>query len=79
MSDATFWSDQAAAQKVMQRRKRLESDLEQLKRLRSQEDDAKVLADWLESGEDVAADFGPALDALKAATRPVRAETTAEA
>ena len=66
MSDAAFWSDQAAAQKVMQRRKRLESDLEQLKRLRSQEDDAKVLADWLESGEDVAADFGPALDALEA-------------
>ena len=66
MSDTAFWSDQAAAQKVMQRRKRLESDLELLKRLRSQEDDAKVLADWLESGEDVAADFGPALDALEA-------------
>ena len=70
MADAAFWADQAAAQKVMQRRKRLEGDLELLKRLRTQEDDAKVLADWLESGEDVAADFGSALDAL---------ESTAEA
>jgi len=70
MADAAFWADQAAAQKVMQRRKRLEGDLELLKRLRAQEDDAKVLADWLASGEDVAADFGSALDAL---------ESTAEA
>jgi peptide chain release factor 2 len=65
MSGAGFWNDQAAAQKVMQRSKRLESDLELLKRLRTQEDDAKVLADWLESGEDVASDFGAALDALE--------------
>ena len=33
MADAGFWTDQAAAQKVMQRRKRLEGDLELLKRL----------------------------------------------
>jgi peptide chain release factor 2 len=66
MAEAGFWTDQAAAQKVLQRRKRLETDLDLLKRLRGQEDDAKVLADWLESGEDVAADFGPALDALEA-------------
>jgi peptide chain release factor 2 len=70
MADAGFWTDQAAAQKVMQRRKRLEGDLGLLKRLRGQEDDAKVLADWLESGEEVAADFSAALDAL---------ESTAEA
>ena len=65
MSDPAFWSDPAGAQKVMQRRKRIESDLETLKRLRSQEDDAKVLVDWLEAGEDVAKDLPPALDALE--------------
>ncbi len=66
MGDPGFWGDPAAAQKILQRRKRLETDLELLKRLRGQEDDAKVLADWLESGEDVAADFTAALDALEA-------------
>ena len=50
----------------MQRRKRIEADLDLLKRLRSQEDDAKVLVDWLEAGEDVAADLAAALDALEA-------------
>jgi len=65
MADPGFWSDQAKAQKVLPRRKRLEADLEVLKRLRSQEDDAKVLADWLEGGEDVAADLAAALDALE--------------
>ena len=65
MAAPGFWSDQAKAQKVLPRRKRLETDLEFLKRLRSQEDDAKVLADWLEAGEDVAADFTAALDALE--------------
>ena len=68
MADAAFWADQAAAQKVMQRRKRLEADLDLLKRLRSQEDDAKVLADWVEAGEDVASDFTAALDTLEATT-----------
>jgi peptide chain release factor 2 len=65
MADPGFWGDQAKAQKVLQRRKRLEADLELLKRLRSQEGDAQVLAEWLEGGEDVAADFAAALDALE--------------
>jgi peptide chain release factor 2 len=66
MADPGFWGDPAAAQKVMQRRKRLEGDLELLERLRTQEDDAQVLVDWIEAGEDVAADLGPALSALEA-------------
>jgi peptide chain release factor 2 len=70
MADPGFWGDPAKSQKVLQRRKRLESDLGLLKRLRSQEDDATVLADWLEGGEEVTADLTAALDAL---------ETTAEA
>ncbi len=47
MAEPAFWTDQAGSQKVLQRRKRIEADLELLKRLRSQEDDAAVLADWL--------------------------------
>jgi peptide chain release factor 2 len=66
MADPGFWGDQTKAQKVLQRRKRLEADLDLLKRLRTQEDDAQVLADWLEGGEDVAADFTAALAALEA-------------
>src|SRR5512143_2025370 len=66
MADPGFWGDQARAQKVLQRRKRLESDLALLKRLNTQVDDAHVLADWMEGGEDVAADFTAALDALEA-------------
>jgi peptide chain release factor 2 len=66
MAAAEFWKDQGAAQKVLQRRKRLEGDLALLKRLRSQEDDAKVLVEWMDGGEDVAGDLGPALAALEA-------------
>jgi peptide chain release factor 2 len=66
MADPGFWNDQGAAQKLLQRRKRLESDLDLLKRVGSQESDAKVLADWLAGGEDVAADLTQALDALEA-------------
>jgi peptide chain release factor 2 len=66
MAEPAFWSDQAKAQKVLQRRKRLEADLGLLKKLQAQEDDAQVVADWLEGGEDVTADFTAALDALEA-------------
>ena len=67
MADPAFWSDQKAAQKVLQRRKRVEADLELLKRLKGQEDDAQVLADWLAGGEDVAKDLASGLDALETA------------
>ena len=65
MAGADFWKDQARAQKVLQRRKRVESDLALLKRLGSQEDDTRVLVEWLDGGEDVAEDLGKALDALE--------------
>jgi peptide chain release factor 2 len=65
MAAPSFWNDQAAAQKVMQRRKRVEGDLELVRRVCRQQDDAQVIADWLESGEDVEADLGQALDALE--------------
>ena len=66
MSAPDFWSDPAAAQKALQRRKRLEGDLGYLKRLRGQEDDTRVLVEWAEAGEDVEKDLRAALDALEA-------------
>jgi peptide chain release factor 2 len=60
-----FWKEPEAAQKLLQRRKRLESDLDLLKRLQRQEDDTRVLLEWLEGGEDVEKDLGAALDALE--------------
>src|SRR5512143_3029611 len=65
MADPGFWGDQASAQKVLQRRKRLESDLALVKRLRTQEDDARVLAEWLEAGEEVGREFDSALAGLE--------------
>jgi len=61
MGAPDFWSDQAAAQKLLQRRKRLEGDRELLKKLRQREDDARVLVEWLEGGEDVLKDLQTAL------------------
>jgi len=65
MAGADFWKDKAAAQKVLQRRKRVEADLDLLKRLGSQEDDTRVLVEWLGSGEDVGADLVAALEAFE--------------
>jgi len=66
MTDPGFWKEPAASQKLLQRRKRIEGDLELLKRLRTQEDDARVLAEWAAAGEDVEGDLRSALDALEA-------------
>jgi peptide chain release factor 2 len=66
MSAPEFWSNQPAAQKVLQRRKRIEADLELLKRLRTQQEDAKVLVEWREAGEDVEQDLKAAVAGLSA-------------
>jgi peptide chain release factor 2 len=65
MAASDFWQGQEAAQKVMQRRRRVEADLELLKRLRTQEDDTRVLVEWLAAGEDVGKDLSAALAALE--------------
>ena len=65
MSAPDFWQDQQGALKMLQRRKRLEGDLGFLKRLRSQEDDTRVLVEWAAAGEDVDKDLRAALDALE--------------
>jgi peptide chain release factor 2 len=66
MADPDFWKDQQNAQKVQRRRKRIEADQELLKKLKSQEDDARVLVEWREAGEDVEKDLRAGLDTLGA-------------
>ncbi|MBN2368866.1 MAG: peptide chain release factor 2 [Vicinamibacteria bacterium] len=64
MTGVDFWKDQEAAQKVLQRRKRVESDIDLIKNLKTQEEDARVLVEWLAQGEDVGADLESALAAF---------------
>ena len=61
-----FWKDQAAAQKILQRRKALESDMTLSASLKRRVDDLAVLVEWAESGEDVMADLTKGLDELGA-------------
>jgi len=65
MAQADFWNNQEAAQKVLQRRKRVESDIDLLKRLGGQEADTRVLLEWLQAGEDVERDLASSLDTLQ--------------
>src|SRR5688572_30205820 len=64
MSAADFWKDPESAQKVQRRRKRIETDLEFLKKLKTQEDDTRVLEEWYVGGEDVGKDLTAALDSF---------------
>ncbi|HKF68970.1 MAG TPA: PCRF domain-containing protein, partial [Vicinamibacterales bacterium] len=59
-----FWKDQAEAQKVLQRRRRLEEDRDLMSSLRKKSDDLGVLVEWSESGEAVDAEFAQALESL---------------
>jgi peptide chain release factor 2 len=64
VADPDFWKDQAAAQKLLQRRRRLEDDRDLSDALRRRVDDLAVLVEWAEAGEPVADDLGRALDEL---------------
>jgi peptide chain release factor 2 len=66
MAEPDFWKDQDKAQNTQRRRKRVESDVSYLEKLRTQEDDTRVLAEWMEQGEDVTKDLTAALSALEA-------------
>jgi peptide chain release factor 2 len=57
-----FWNNQAEAQKVMQRRRRVEEELTLLQTLKRRSDDLGVLFEWAKAGEDVGADLPRALD-----------------
>jgi peptide chain release factor 2 len=59
-----FWKDQAGAQKLLQRRRRLEEDRDLSLSLGRRLDDLHVLVEWAEAGEPVADDLGRALDEL---------------
>jgi peptide chain release factor 2 len=61
-----FWKDQAAAQKLLQRRRRLEDDRDLSEQLRTRLEDLTVLAEWAEAGEPVGDDLKRALDDLGA-------------
>jgi peptide chain release factor 2 len=66
VSDPEFWKDQAAAQKLLQRRRRLEEDRDLSDSLRRRVEDLAVLVEWLEAGEPVLDDLSRGLDELSA-------------
>jgi len=59
-----FWKDQAEAQKVQQRRRRIEQDRDLILSLKKKSDDLAVLIEWAEAGEAVDAEFASGLEAL---------------
>jgi peptide chain release factor 2 len=65
MTAPDFWNQPEAAQRLLRRRKRIEGDLDTLKRLRALEDDTRVLIDWAEAGEKVESDLETSLDGFR--------------
>ena len=60
-----FWKDQAEAQRVLQRRRRLEDDRALIESLGRRTEDLAVLVEWLTQGEEVGEELAGALDALE--------------
>jgi peptide chain release factor 2 len=60
-----FWKDQAEAQRILQRRRRLQDEIDLTDSLQKQEADLGVLAEWAAAGEDVTADLDSGLDRLE--------------
>ena len=61
-----FWKDPADAQRVLQRRRRLEEDLKLLQSLGKRSDDLAVLVEWANQGEEVVHELAGALDGFGA-------------
>ncbi len=59
-----FWKDQAEAQKILQRRRRVEQDRDLVLSLRKKRDDLAVLNEWIDAGEPVDGEFAEGLDAF---------------
>ena len=57
-----FWKDQTEAQKIQQRRRRLEQDRDLIVSLKKKSDDLGVLIEWAHAGEAVDAEFSQALE-----------------
>ncbi|MDQ3441152.1 MAG: peptide chain release factor 2 [Planctomycetota bacterium] len=66
VSAQDFWKDQEAAQRLLQKRRRLEDDRSLSESLQSRIDDLAVLAEWAGAGEPVGEDLVGALDDLGA-------------
>ncbi|HXH05512.1 MAG TPA: peptide chain release factor 2 [Vicinamibacterales bacterium] len=60
-----FWNDQQTAQRLLQRRARLEEDRELVRSLARRVDDLAVLFEWAQQGEAVEADLTRALAELQ--------------
>jgi peptide chain release factor 2 len=60
-----FWKDQAEAQKALQRRRRLEQEVQMVDALKTREDDLSVLVEWAQAGEPVERELAEGLDALE--------------
>jgi peptide chain release factor 2 len=65
VADPDFWKDQEAAQKLLQRRRRLEEDRDLTEALRRRAEDLAVLVEWAEAGEPVLDDLARSLDELE--------------
>ncbi|HET9469134.1 MAG TPA: peptide chain release factor 2 [Vicinamibacterales bacterium] len=57
-----FWNNQIEAQKILQRRRRVEEEVELISALKTKADDLGVLIDWAGQGEDVAAELSAGID-----------------
>jgi peptide chain release factor 2 len=64
-AEPDFWKDQAEAQKVLQRRRRLEEEVGLAASLKRRNEDLGVLVEWAEAGEDVSGDLAKGLDDLE--------------
>ena len=53
-SSPDFWNNQIEAQKTLQRRRRVEEEVELIAALKTKADDLGVLFEWAGQGEDVA-------------------------
>jgi peptide chain release factor 2 len=66
VGEPDFWKDQAEAQKLLQRRRRLEDEITLAESLRRRSDDLAVLVEWAGQGEDVGADLERGVAELQA-------------
>ena len=57
IAEPDFWKDQSEAQKLLQRRRRLEDEITLAASLRRRSEDLAVLVEWAGQGEDVAGDL----------------------
>ena len=65
-----FWNDSAEAQRVLQRRRRLQEDHELAQSLKQRGDDLEVLVEWAGQGENVGEDLTQSLDDLASEVEP---------